>query len=267
MFLCFGCGGGAGGATDAGNDPTDVRFGDTALVVVVNPVVNDANSATIPTPGMPRSGITLTTDDDVSSTTDASGIAVLGPLTPGMRTVSLSGSELTGSFAVMMTDGELREIALAAEDARAEIMVQVDYKSDRVTEITPAMSNAAVNDTLAVSDTVIFFGGGTYQGDLDFSGSRVTLFGEGVLGGEVTLQGNVTVSGSDNRIRGTQITGNLTVPASGVGVSFSRVDGDTESDGSDATFLANALCGTVTLTGSDSIVLGNAGAAPLTDCP
>jgi hypothetical protein len=181
--------------------------------------------------------------------------------------VTLSGSGLTGSFSVMMTAGELREIALAAEGTRASVMVELDYKSDRMTEISPTMSNAAVNDALSVSDAVVFFQGGTYPGDLDFSGSRVTLFGAGVLGGEVVVSGNVTISGSDSRIRGTRIAGNLTTPASGVGLSFSQVDGATRSEGSDATFLANALCGGADLTGSGTTVLGNAGASPVTDCP
>jgi hypothetical protein len=260
------CGGDGDGDGD-GNDPTEVRFGDTVLVVVLNPVENDANNADIPVFGSVRDGVTLTTDDGVTTTTGAAGIAVLGPLTSGLRDVTLSGGGLSGSFSVMMTDGELREVALAAEAAEAEIMVEIDYKSDQLTEVSPTMSNAAVNEALEVSDTVVFFEGGTYEGDLDFSGSRVTLFGAGILGGEVILDGDVIVSGSDSRIRGTEIIGNLTIPASGVGLSFSQVDGATESEGSDATFLANALCGGVNLTGSGTVALGNAGAAPLTDCP
>lgn len=259
--------GGGGGEPDAGNNPTEVNFGDTVLVVVVNPVVNDANASNVAEPGTARAGVTLTSDDDVTATTDATGIAVLGPLTAGARTITVSGADLTGSFSVMMGDGELHEIALAAEAERADVMVEIDYKSDQVTEITSDMSNDAVNEALAVSDTVVFFAGGVYEGDLDFSGSRVTLFGEGVLGGEVVIDGNVVISGSDSRIRGTQITGDLTVPASGIGLSFSRVDGNTTSDGSDATFLSNALCGTVDITGSGSVALDNLGAPPAGPCP
>ena len=54
------------------------------------------------------------------------------------------------------------------------------------------MNNAEVNAVLAVSDRVVFFNGGNYVGDLTFGGSRVTLFGEGVLGGKVSLEGNMT---------------------------------------------------------------------------
>ena len=255
------CGGDDGGGT---NDPTDVPFGTTAIVVVVNPAINEANSKTVPAPGATQAGITLTTDDDVSATTGADGIAVLAPVSAGTRTITVSGG---GTFTVTIADRTLHEVALATEGARTEVMVNVDYKADQAFEVTPAMTNAEVNAALAVSDRVVFFSGGTYTGDLDFSGSRVTLFGEGVLGGQVILDGNITASGSDSRIRGADITGTLEIPASKVGLSFSRVDGALTSDGSDSMFLANDLCGGETITGSGSIVLGNMGAPPLAACP
>lgn len=263
---CFACGDDGGSGTPDANDPTDVRFGDTALVVVVNPIVNDANDQAVATPGLARAGVTLTSDDGISATTGATGIAVLAPLTAGARTITVSGAG-GGTFAVMMGAGELREIALASEATTSTIMLEIDYKSARVTEVNDTMTTAQIDDALKVSDSVVFFAAGTYPGDLDFSGSRVTLFGEGVLGGRVNLDGNVTISGSDSRIRGTTISGTLTVPASGIGLSFSRVNGMTTATGSDGTFLENELCGGVSITGSGSYALDNAGAAPVTTCP
>jgi hypothetical protein len=261
---CLACGSGSSGA---GLSPTDVRFGDTAIVVVVNPVVNDANKRIVPTPGPTRAGVRLTSDDGVTATTDVSGIAVLAPVTAGTRTIAVAGSNAGGTFDVTMASGQLREIAIATIGTTAQIMANVDYKSDRVTEVLPTTSIADVNAALAVSDTVVFVRGGVYTGDINFSGSRVTLFGEGALGGQVELHGNVSVSGSDSRIRGALITGNLTMPASGVGLSFSRVNGATTSTGSDATFLSSALCGSESIGASGSLVVGNAGVAPLTQCP
>jgi hypothetical protein len=269
LLLMAACGGDPSNppTPDAPVDPTQVPFGTTAIVVVVNPIVNDSNSRAVPLPGTVRAGVTLTTDDNVTATTDATGIAVLAPVTAGIRTITVTGAGVGGTFTEMVAANTLREVALATEGTRAEVMLDVDYKSDLVMEVTPAMTTAQVNDILKVSDRVVFFQGGSYQGDLDFSGSRVTLFGEGVLGGRVTFMGNMTISGSDSRIRGTHITGNLTIPASGVGLSFSRVDGITMSEGSDAKLLANALCGVDAVTGSGSIVLGNAGVSPITTCP
>jgi hypothetical protein len=262
------CGGGdSDTATPDANDPLDVRFGDTALVIVVNPIVNDANDQAVATPGLARAGVTLTADDGVSATTDASGIAVLAPLTAGSRTVTVTGTDVGGTFNVLMAAGELRELAIASQGATSSIMLELDYKSDRVTEINPTMSTTEVNTALEVSDQVVFFASGTYTGDLDFSGSRVTLFGEGVRGGKVIIDGSIMMSGSDSRIRGTTITGNLTVPASGTGLTFSRVNGTTDATGSDATFLRNALCGPASITGSGSFVLDNAGTPPTATCP
>jgi hypothetical protein len=264
-LLCA-CGGSDDTTPDA-NNPTDVPFGTTAIVVVVNPWINDANTRTVPMPGAVRAGITLTTDDNVTATTGANGIAVLAPVTAGTRTVTVSGAIAGGSFTVMVADRTLREVALATDAGRAEIMVNVDYKADQAFQVDPTMTNAEVNDVLKVSDRVVFLAGGTYQGDLDFAGSRITLFGEGVLGGSVILDGNVTVTGSDSRIRGAEITGTLTMPASKVGLSFSRVNGAMTSQGSDGMVLASALCGSETISGSGTIVLGNTGAAPMTPCP
>ena len=262
-MLAGACGGDDGG----GIDPTEVRFGDTALVVVVNPAVNDANKRTVPAPGATRAGITLRSDDGLSDTTGDDGIAVLAPLTAGARTIEVSGGGVSGSFTVTLTAGALHEIALAADGSRVQTMLDIDYKTDRVVEIAPTMTSAQINDALRVSDRVVFLTGGLYTGDLDFGGSRVTLFGEGALGGAVTIQGNVTVSGSDSRIRGARITGSLAIPASGTGLSFSRVDGATTASASDTTLLANALCGGAAITGSGTAAVGNTGVAPTTACP
>jgi hypothetical protein len=168
---------------------------------------------------------------------------------------------------VKIVAAQLREVAIATRGTKTDLMIDLDYKADRTVEIAPGTSVADVNRALSVSDSVVFFRGGVYTGDIEFSGSRVTLFGEGGLGGKVELRGNVTMTGSNSRIRGTNITGNLTMPASGVGLSFSRVAGLTTSTGSDATLLVNALCGSESVSGSGTVAAGNTGAAPHADCP
>lgn len=80
------------------------------------------------------------------------------------------------------------------------------------------------------------------------------------------LNGNITVSGSDSRIRGADITGSLTIPASKVALSFSKTTGAVMSSGSDSMFLQNKLCGTETIAGSGMIAVGNTGAAPAPGC-
>lgn len=244
------------------DSPTEleVTFGETTLVVLVNPVVNDDSEISVPLPGSEQSGVAVSAAGGASGSTDAVGVVVLSPVEPGTQTLSVGGGEVT----VSILDGDLREMAVALDGGVASVMADVEYAlGGQVVEITPSMSLAEVNAALSESNTIVFFRSGTYAGDLEFSGSNVTLFGEGPTGGTVVLDGNVTVDGSFNRIRGARITGTLSVPGSDVGISFSRVSGDVQIDGSGTTLLANAFCGPVTVTGSGLTALGNAGMAPL----
>lgn len=237
----------------------EVTFGETTFVVLVNPVVNDDNATSVPAPGSEQSGVLVAVADGPSGTTNANGVVVLSDVVPGTKTLSAGGNEVVVSIA----DQDLREVAVASDGATS-VMAEVPYAfGGQVIEITPSMSLAEVNDALGQSNTIVFFRSGTYTGDLSFSGSNVTLFGEGPTGGTVTLDGNVTVDGSFNRLRGARITGTLSVPGSDAGISFSRVAGDVQVDGSDAVLLANGFCGTVTISGSGLTALGNAGMAPL----
>src|SRR3990167_5284302 len=147
LVMLSACGDDGGGGTPDANSPTDVAFGTTAIVVVVNPTVNDANAKTgLPAVGSVVSGVTLTTDDNVTATTGADGIAVLAPVTAGTRTITVSGAVSGGTFTVMVADKTLREVALATDNGRAEVMVSVDYKADQAFEVSPTMTNAEVNN-------------------------------------------------------------------------------------------------------------------------
>ena len=132
-----------------------------------------------------------------------------------------------------------------------------------VREVTPFMSDAQVNAALSQSNAIVFFESGSYDGDLQFSGSNVTLFGQGPRGGNVTIDGNVIVNGSRNRIRGVIVKGDLSVPGSNAGISFGRIHGSFDLSGSDGTLLSNQFCGGSAVTGSDARLLTNGGLAPL----
>ncbi|MBI2536085.1 MAG: hypothetical protein HYW06_03790 [Gemmatimonadetes bacterium] len=256
MLAALACGDGTG--------PTDVPFGVTTFVVLANPIVNDLNEATVPTPGTTRSGVNVSVAGGPSGSTDANGVVVLSPITAGTKTMSLSGGGASGQVSVSIADQDLREVAVALSGNTAQLMANVLYAfGGTVVEIAPSMSLAEVNDALSQSNTIVFFKAGTYTGDLQFSGSNVTLFGEGSQGGSVTLSGNVTVGGSANRIRGARITGNLSVPGSDFGMSFSRVVGTFDLSGSNGALLNNGFCSTVTISGSGTRLLGNAGLAPI----
>ncbi|MDQ3263139.1 MAG: hypothetical protein M3Y59_05690 [Myxococcota bacterium] len=241
-------------------DPTNVELGETALVVVLNPRINDLNSATVPAPGAQVSGVSVTlgTEDFV---TGASGIAVFGGLDGGVTALEIG----QGSLPLTLVEGELRELAVASSGSSLQPMADVryDFNGTEVVELDAGMSITAVNAALNGSNRIVLVRGGTYQGDLVFNGSNVTLFGEGASGGRVTLDGNVEVNGSGNRIRGARITGDLLVDGSGFALTFSRVEGATTVTGSDNVLLHNRLCGTTAISGGNLTVLENAGLPPL----
>jgi hypothetical protein len=249
---------------DGPTDPPDAVYGETTVVYVMNPVVNDVNAVTVPTPGTSRSGVQVTVTGGPSGTTGANGDLALAPVPSGARTVSFNGGSSAGQLTLDIAQGDLREIAVALDGAGAGSMADVRYIfGGTVVEISPTMPISQVNAELARSNLIVFLRAGTYTGNLNFSGSNVTLFGEGAQGGTVVINGNVTVSGSGNRFRGAHINGNLTVGGSGAGVTYSRVDGVLTVDGSNAVLLNNAFCGSVAVTGSGVLALGNAGLSPI----
>lgn len=256
-----GCGDGDG----TGGDPTEVTLGETTFVTIVNPLVNDATDAVVPEPGTARSDVLVEVDGGgLSVHSDGEGVGVLSPVEAGSRTLALSGEGIDGSLVEGIADMDLVELAIAGEGDRVERMARVVYPfGAEVVELTAETPISEVNDALANSNRIVLLEGGTYEGDLEFSGSDVTLFGEGVGGGRVFIDGNVTVGGSGNRIRGTTITGSLDVSGSDFGMSFSRIEGEVVLGGSDATLLQSAFCGPVDVGGSNIVALGNAGIAPV----
>ena len=249
-------------------DPTgpalEVTLGETSVVVLVNPAVNSATGVALPTPGSLRSDVSVSWDGGPAVRTDGAGVAVLGPIAAGARSLSLSGGGLSGSVTASIAERDLHEIAVALTGSGAAVMADVRYEfGGEVIEVTTATPLAQVNELLSRSDVIVLFRGGTYRGDLVFSGSNVTLFGAGIRGGEVVIEGNVTVEGSRNRIRGARVVGDLTVSGSNAGVALSRVTGRFSLSGSGGVLLENALCGQVSVTGSNPLLLGNAGLAPL----
>jgi hypothetical protein len=258
LVLALACGG------DGVTNPVEVPYGETTMVYLLNPVVNAVNAVTMPAPGAARSGVVVAIADGPSGTTGASGDLVLGPLSAGTKTVSFSGSGDSGQLDLAIAPGDLREIAVALDGSGASVMANLQYAfGGEVVEITPAMSVQQVNAALARSNLIVFLRSGTYAGDLEFSGSSVTLFGEGSQGGSVTIEGNVVVSGSGNRLRGARITGDLSIPGSDAGISHSRVAGTVTVDGSGAVLLNNAFCDAAAISGSGLLALGNAGLEPL----
>ena len=252
------------GGDDSPTGPTDVTLGETTFVFLVNPVVNDANQKAVPQPGSESSGVDVAITGGPSGSTDAGGVEVLAPVDAGTRVASFDDGSDSDTLHLEIADQDLKEVAVALDAGSAGEMANVEYAfGGEVVVISPDMTIQDVNDALAQSNIIVFVEGGTYAGNVEFSGSNVTLFGEGAEGGNVTIDGDVVVSGSQNRLRGVRVTGDLSVPGSNAGVSFSSVQGSLTVDGSDARLLDNAFCGTIDITGGGLLALDNAGMDPI----
>jgi hypothetical protein len=257
--LWFGCGG-----SDDLVDPTDIVFGETTFLFVVNPLVNDINDTAVATPGDRRADVRIRSDDGLTGDTDGLGLAVLPDVEPGERLLDFDGGGARAELGLSINDGDLREVAVSLDGDRAEVMsLAVFALGGSIVDVTPDTPLDDVESALGDSDTIVFFADGIYEGDLDFSGSNVTLFGAGPRGGQVILDGNITVGGSGNRIRGAIITGDLEISGSDVSMSFSRLEGNVEISGSDTILLFNDFCGNVSISGSGTAALDNTGLAPL----
>jgi hypothetical protein len=252
------------GGSDDLVDPSDIVFGETTFLFVVNPTVNDVNDTAVATPGERRADVRIRSDDGLRGDTDGLGLAVLPDVEPGDRLLDFDGGGARAELGLAIDDGDLREVAVSLDGDRAEVMsLAVFALGGRIIEVRPDTPLSEVEDALGDSDTIVFFQDGNYAGDLDFSGSNVTLFGAGPRGGRVILEGNITVGGSGNRIRGATITGDLEISGSEVSMSFSRVEGDVELSGSDSILLFNDFCGAVSISGSNTAALDNTGLTPL----
>ncbi|HLL52858.1 MAG TPA: hypothetical protein VK447_04880 [Myxococcaceae bacterium] len=244
--------------------PSAIVLGQTTLLVHVNPRVNDANQASVPQPGSARAQVMVSVANGPAVLTDARGVAVLAGLDAGVNTVAFSGANTAGQVTVTLEEKELRELAVAVTGTGAQTMADFRYRfGGQVVEVNPGMSEAQVNAALTGSNKIVLFSGGSYTGNLTFTGSDVTLFAAGADGGTVTLAGNIQVMGSANRIRGTRISGPLTVNGSNFGLSGSQITGTFSGTGSTGIYLNNDFCQGATLSGSTNTVLENSGLAPI----
>lgn len=257
VIALLGCG------DDNPTKPLTVTLGETSIVIVVNPPVNDSDNITAVTPGVQREGIEVRLDGGSVKTTDEDGVAVFGPVVPGNHTLSLSGNDGSGDLAVTIGDQDLLEIVVAVNGGVTR-MNEIRYPfGGPVFEFSPADHPDSIAVALGTSNAIILLGGGTYSMDLTFSGSNLTLFGAGITGGQVTINGAVSIEGSNNRIRGAHCLQTVDIPGSSCGLVFSRVDGAFTAIGSSASVIQNRFCDTPNITGSDPTVLGNYGASPL----
>jgi hypothetical protein len=239
-------------------------FGETAIVTVVNPLVNAAHTVGGPVPADARASISIDVIPGGAATTDATGLAVVKDLTPGVRNL-LVGTAATSPFTISAA-GDVYDLAVAYDGTTTTPFPGFPIRygvGGRIVVLDSRASPAAVAEALSTDGNVVFFRNGTFLGDLVIAGSDVILFGEDLSGREAVIDGSVTVQGTGVRIRGFTITGDVTVPGNDFGMAFATVHGATALHGNGIALLRNVLCGDVTVPSSNASLLDNAGLEPI----
>ncbi len=260
---------GTAGAADGG----DVAAGSTAIVAILNPVVNDPHTAEVPDElGTDRDGIDVDAEPGEAATTGNEGLAVVD-VPVGAIDLHIGGAPDEPVLGhTVVAEGDVYDAAIAYDGTGAAffpntpIRYAVGEKSGAFF-YDPEDDFSTINARLEEDDVVVVLRPGTYIGSLDIRGQGVLLFGEGWSDRAVVLDGDVVVNGGNVRLRGVTITGDLTSNGNGFGISFSLVKGVTDIKGNAGAFLRNIFCGHATVPSSNATLLDNYGIPPLTTLP
>lgn len=265
LFLALGA-----GCSGDGIDP-DQPFGETTVVVVVNPPENDGNTAAPPAfVGSAVGGVHVDADPGDAANTDATGLAVLRDLSVGPTDLIFEGGPAVGLE--ILRSGDVHDAAVAYDGEQAAFYPGSPIRYGVGGEIVVIGSTADATLALNTDDTIVFFEDGVHVGDLVIQGKNVILFGEGFAEHSVVVDGDVEVRGGQVRIRGVTITGNLTVLGNNFGMSFSVVQGATQLNGQAISFLRNIFCQGANVPSSNAALYDNEGLPPFAapgspDCP
>lgn len=253
LSLAPGCGGGD-------NDPY-LPFGETAVVVVVNPLPNDANTASPPAfVGTEYAAIEVAAEPGGASITDDTGLAVLRDLDAGDLDLVFDGDAALPLE--IASEGDVYDLAVAHDGAEVGLYPGFPIRYGVGGEIVVIATDGDATEALSTDDTIVFFEDGVHVGDLVIAGGNVILFGDSFEGEPVVVDGSIEVRGGSVRIRGVTITGDLTVFGNNFGMSFSTVQGATQLNGQAISFLRNVFCQGASVPSSNVALYDNAGLPP-----
>lgn len=234
---------------------TPGRFGEiTSAIVVVNPVINQGSSTAVTT-GMARAGIPVRADDAAPVPTDSGGLALLEGLPKREVAIRVEGASVALD---VIQDKDLYDVVVAWDGSTLRhVIPPVRYPIGSVTVVEPGGNLA---DALGSDDAIVVLKPGRYPGNLELRASRVLLFGawsedDGPLS---VIDGDVTVQGGGNRIRGVKITGRLTSSANNFSAAFNDVASATVT-GNGVSLLRNRFTGTATVPSTNAVLIDNGG--------
>ena len=198
---------------------TPGRFGEvTSAVVIVNPVINAGSTTLVPT-GPARDGVWLHAADLPAVTTD-DGLALVQDLPTGLVPITFDNGSVDVS---VVLEKELYDVVVAYTASGVQHIIQpVRYPLGSSITVVPA--GADIN-ALATNGAILLLEAGLFPGPVELRTDNVLVFGawDPEQGPLSTIDGNVTVLGGFNRLRGVNIAGTLQSNANNLSVAFSDI--------------------------------------------
>jgi len=271
----LGCKDDAPAASDTGTDEDqgDLPAGSTALVVLLNPIVNVEHATGTPSvAGTVQDAIDVVAMPGGEDTTDETGLAVV-EIAVGPTSVAFGAIDKPGTLALdVIAEGDVYDAAVAFDGALAGYFAQTPIRyavgePSGAIYIESGTPIGQIEQELTVDDVVVVLRPGVYEGDLEIRGHRVVLFGEGFSGGAVTITGSIEALGEGVRLRGLTIDVDVISAGDGFGMSFSVVRGNASITGDGGAFVRNVFCRAATVPTDDATLLDNVGLAPLLEVP
>jgi hypothetical protein len=273
MVLCLaagliGCSDESDTAENADSGAADLPAGATAIVVIANPVVNEAHETGVPAEltADHRSGIAVDADPGGADVTDATGLAVVEAVA-GATELRL-GPDPAALALTVQAQGDVYDAPIAYDGTGAAFFdaTPIRYpvgENSAAIYLDPGTPIREIEQALSTDDAIVVLRPGTYPGDLVITGRGALLFGEGFSQSTVIIDGSVDARGEQVRLRGLTIEGGVTAAGNNFGMSFCVIRGRADITGNGGAFLRNAFCDDANVPSSSATLLDNSGLAPL----
>ena len=234
---------------------TPGRFGEvTSAVVIVNPVINAGSNTSVST-GPARNGVSLRAADLPSVTTD-DGLALVQDLPTGVVPITFDSGSVNVS---VVLEKELYDVVVAYTASGVEhIIAPVRYPLGSSITVVPAGADIGA---LATSGAILLLEAGTFPGAIELRTDNVLVFGawDPEQGPLSIIEGDVTVLGGFNRLRGVNIAGTLHSNANNLSVAFSDIAAASIT-GNGVSLLRNRFtAGSATVPSSNAVLVDNIG--------
>lgn len=235
---------------------TPGRFGEvTSAIVVMNPVINQGSTTTVAS-GNSRGGVAIKAGNLEPVATDSTGLALIEKLPTGSVPIAVSGSEVPLD---VVADKDLYDVVVSWDGTTLRhIIPPVRYPIGTITVVEPGSGLAAAVGT---NGAVLMLKEGKYTGNVEIRTDGVLIFGAWSpdAGPLSIIEGDVTVMGGANRIRGVKITGRLTSNANGFSAAFNDV-GSATITGNGVSLVRNRFtAGSASVPSSNAVLVDNGG--------